>query len=119
MIDLNSFPITPAMAFTVAGAAAICVLLTQMLKHYLADWRFTQLLAWGITLVVVEIAGAAFVTEASLWERVYNGFLISLAGTSLATFGVEGVLNLLGAAGVGPRSDKALLARARKTIRDN
>lgn len=103
MFDLSMFPITPQMAYTVAGAAAICVLLTQLLKHYLPDWRFTNLLAWGVTLIVVEGAAVAFVADAPVGERAYNAFLVSLAGVSLATFGFETVVNLLGKAGVGPR----------------
>ena len=105
MMDMSQFPITPAMAYTVAGAAAICVLLTQLLKQYLADWRFTNLLAWALTLAVVEVAAALFVQDATMGERIFNGFLISLAGVSLGTFGYETVVNLLGAAGAGPRSD--------------
>jgi hypothetical protein len=100
------------MVYTVAGAAVVCVLLTQLLKHYLADWRFTNLLAWGLTLVVVEIAAVAFISGGTLWERAYNAFLMSLAGASLSTFGYEAVVNLLGKAGVGPRSDKAIIERA-------
>lgn len=103
MIDFSQFPITPGLVYTVAGAAAVCVLLTQWLKHYLADWRYTNLLALGITLAVVEIAAALFVEGATLAERLYNGFLLALAGASLATFGYEALANLFGKAGIGPR----------------
>lgn len=112
MFDLSMFPITPAMAYTVAGSAAICVLLTQLLKHYLPDWRFTNLLSWGLTFAIVELAGIAFVSTTTPAERAFNGLLISIAGAALGTFGWEAVFNLLGAAGVGPRSDKAIMERA-------
>lgn len=105
MIDMSQFPITPQMAYTVAGSAVICVLLTQLLKHYLADWRYTNLLAWGLTLVLVEAAAALFIGSASLGERMYNAFLISVAGASLATFGYELIVNLLSKAGIGPRAE--------------
>ncbi len=111
MIDLSAFPITPAMAYSVAGAAVICVLLTEWVKQYLPDWRYTSLLSLGLTLAIVEAAAALFVAGASLGERLFCGLLMSIAGASLATWGYEVVLNLIGKAGVGPRSDQALQRR--------
>ena len=111
------FPITPAMVGTVAGSAALCVLVTRWLKEYLPDWRYTSLLSLGITLVLVEIAAAAFLQDAPILERLYNGGLVALAGASLGVFGRETVLNILGVAGVGSRSDAALAAKARDVLR--
>jgi len=108
MFDLSMFPVSVDAAFTIAGAAAICVVLTQLLKVYLADWRFTNLIAWLVTLIVVEVAGLFVTPAGSLAQQLYNGFLYSLFGVALATFGYEMITNLLGKAGVGPRSDKAL-----------
>ena len=102
-MDLSQFPITPEMAYSVTGAAVICVVLTQLLKQYLPDWRYTNLLSWVVTLIVVEIAAGLFIKDVELGERLFNAFLVALAGTSLATFGYETVVNLIGAAGAGPR----------------
>jgi Na+/melibiose symporter-like transporter len=104
-MDISQFPITPEMAYTVTGAAVICLVLTQLLKQYLGDWRYTNLLAIGVTLVIVELAGAFFVDGAPLGERLFSGFLIALASAAAATLGYETVANLIGAAGRGPRAD--------------
>jgi len=104
-MDLTQFPITPEMAYTVAGAAAICVVLTQLLKGYLKDWRFTNLLGWVVTLAIVELGAVAFIETDTPLLRAYNAFLISIAGAALATLGYETLSNLLGKAGIGPRSE--------------
>lgn len=103
MFDLSMFPVTIDAAFTIAGAAVVCVVLTQLLKHYLPDWRFTNLLAWLVTLIVVEIAGLFATPAGGIPQQLYVGFLYSIFGVSLATFGFETIANLLGKAGVGPR----------------
>jgi hypothetical protein len=106
-MDLGIFPTTASAVVTIAGAAAVCVAITQWLKLYLSDWRYTNLLALGATFAIVEIAAAAFAAErAGALERAYGGFLVALFGASLATFGWELVSNLLGKAGVGPRADE-------------
>ena len=102
-MGLEQFPITPQMAYSVTGAAIVCVVLTQLLKKYLPDWRFTNLLSIGVTLVIVELAAAFFVEGAPLAERLFVGFLLSLGGTATATLGYETVVNVVGAAGAGPR----------------
>jgi len=110
LFDLSVFPITAGTVRTVAGSAVLCVLFTQLIKVQLPDWRWTNLLAWGITFTVVQIAGVWFAVELTLAERIYNGFLVSVGGVSLATFGYETLMNLLGLAGVGPRSQAGSLS---------
>ena len=102
-MDLSIFPTEASAVFTIAGAAVLTLLLIQWIKHYLPDWRWTNLLALGLTFVLVEIAAGAFVEGWTLWERLYRGFLIAFAGASLPTFGYELLMNLAGLAGVGPR----------------
>lgn len=101
MMTINLMELNTQALLTVAGAAAVCVLITQWLKQYLKDWRFTNLLAFGITFVLVE--AAVVVTGQTTAEGIFQGFITALAGASLATFGYETIINLLGAAGVGPR----------------
>jgi hypothetical protein len=113
---MDVFPTTPSVVYTIAGAAALGVLITAWLKKFLPDWRYTPLLCLGITFVLVEIAGGAFVHDVDIWERLYTGFLVALGGASLATFGREGLLNILGVAGVGARSDARLDAQARERV---
>lgn len=116
MFDLSMFPVSIEAAFTIAGATVICVILTQLLKHYLAEWRFTNLLAWGITLGFVEIAGVFLSAPGGLGKQLYIGALYALFGAALATFGYETIVNLLGKAGVGPRSSAAQLKVAEKMV---
>ena len=105
---MELFPITSATLWTLAGAAVWAVLMTTWVKHYLPDWRWTNLLALGLTLVAMVPIGLFLIEAGSAGERIVQSVLMSVIGTSLATWGREGLLNLVGLAGVGPRSDKAL-----------
>ncbi len=80
-------------------AAAFCILATQWLKHYLPDWRPTNLLALGLT-VAVELLAAGMAGRGAWFAAAWAG----LVGASLATFGYELLTNLAGWAGVGPRA---------------
>lgn len=104
-MDLSIFPTTASAVYTVAGAAVLCVLVTQWLKKYLNDSRWCNLIALCVTWVVVGIAAALLVTEpVGIGRRLFEGFLVGLVGASLATFGYEVLTNLAGIAGAGPRS---------------
>ena len=94
------FPITGEALLTVLGSAAFSVLISMWLKHYLADWRYTNLFVLGIAEL--------FAVTARL--------LVGMIGATLATFGYETVTNLLGLAGVGRRSDTAILAQAEVAV---
>lgn len=100
-MDFAQLPTTAQAVVSVGGATILCVALTQWLKKYLPDWRFTNLMAFVVTLVLVEIGG--IILGGIITERLYNGFLIALFGASLATFGYEAFSNLLGIAGIGSR----------------
>ena len=103
-MDLSIFPTTASGVFTVAGAAIICVLVVQWLKGYVTDSRWYNLAGLLITFAIVEVAGMFLVETASAGERLFIGFLVALAGASMATFGWETITNLAGKAGVGPRA---------------
>jgi len=81
-------------------AAAVCVLATQWLKRYLPDWRYTNLLALGVT-VAVELLAAGLGGSGEWFAAAWAGVL----GASLATFGYEALANLAGRAGIGPRGE--------------
>ena len=101
MID---FPLTLNAVLTVAGMAIISCLLAQWLKQYLADWRFTNLLVLGLNLVVALLAQAIRSGWRPSSEECFLAVLLGLFGASLATFGYETILNLLGKAGIGSRA---------------
>lgn len=113
---LEQYPRNAAMLFTSAGVIVFAVLVTQWLKAYLKDWRFTGLLCLGIAVVAEFVAGYIVNKRMSL-EIAAVAILLGFLGASVATFGYETVVNLLGKAGVGPRSDNALAAQARSLLK--
>ncbi len=106
------FPLSSAAMLTVVGSTAFATIMGMWLKAYLKDWRFTNLLVLSLGLLFAGLAQCI----ASAWrptgEALLAAFLIGLIGASLATFGYETVVNLLGKFGSGRRSDEALLATA-------
>lgn len=101
MPTMDIFAFSGDMLLTVAGAALACVVLTQWAKHYLPDWRYTNLLALALTVALCETAVALYTSRAV--SDFFDGLLWALLGASLATFGYEAITNLLGIAGIGPR----------------
>jgi hypothetical protein len=104
-MDFSLFPTDAKTVFTIGGAAVLTLLAIEWIKHLLPDWRLTNLAAFLVSLILVEIAAGAFIQEWTLWERLYKGFLVAFVGASLPTFGRESLLNLAGLAGLGPRAD--------------
>ncbi len=78
-------------------------LVGQWLKSYLAEWRYTTLLVLGLALLAAVIAQCIATGWRPDSEAIFVAVLIGFFGASLATFGYETILNLLGKAGVGPR----------------
>ncbi len=115
-MDLSMFPVTAQTLWTLAGTAVWSALMTQWIKHYLPDWRWTNLLALGLTLLIVLPVGILIIAEGTLGERIVQSILMSVAGTGLATWGYEGIVNLLGKAGIGPRSPAALMQKAETLV---
>lgn len=95
---MNTFPLNPDGMLNPAVAAALAALLAQWLKAYLPEWRFTNLLVLGLA-IAVELAAAWLSGTHNWWVAVWAGFI----GASVATFGYETVMNLLGLAGAGAR----------------
>jgi hypothetical protein len=63
-------------------------------------------------VVGVEFA-AAWVSQGKMDGQIaFAAILLGFLGASVATFGYETVVNLLGKAGVGPRSDERLISEA-------
>ena len=112
------FPITGEALLTVLGSAAFAVVISMWLKHYLADWRFTNLLVLGIS-ELFAVAARLIVGGPVDGPGILGAVLVGLAGATLATYGYETVTNLLGLAGIGRRSDTALLAQAERVVLDS
>jgi uncharacterized protein (DUF486 family) len=100
MVD---FPVTPEATLTVVGIAFVTYVVTALLKQYLPDWRFTNLLAWGIAFVVAFVAAVGVAGWNVYKADLFKAFMTALFGVGLATFGHEFMANMLGYFGVGTR----------------
>jgi hypothetical protein len=108
-MELDNFPINAAMLYSAVGAILFSGLMTQWLKKYLENWRFTSLLCLGLA-VGFELA-AAWISQKGLSAEVaFSAVLLGILGASVATFGYEVIVNLLGLVGKGPRSDERLVS---------
>lgn len=110
------FPISASAVLTIAGAAILVALLGLWLKHYLTDWRFTNLLVLGLAIAIVVLAQCVVTNWQPSGEALFSAFLVALVAASLATFGYETIANTLGRMGLGPRSPEAQIAQARETL---
>ena len=99
------YPTTTEAFLSVAGVAIFGALVTQWLKLYLPDWRFTQLL----TLAICEVFAVLATLVQSAWnpmpDNIWQAVMLGFFGACLATFGYEGVENIRGKLGAGPRAD--------------
>ena len=109
------FPITGEALLTVLGSAAFAAVISMWFKHYLPDWRWTNLFVLGIS-EMFAVAARLIVGGPVTWPGILGAVLVGIAGASLATFGYEAVTNWLGLAGIGKRSDVQLLAEAERTV---
>lgn len=107
------FPIAAEALLTVVGSALFAGLVTQWLKQYIAGWRYLQLVVLALALLF-SLAAQAIVSQGLTWAGAMAALLIGFAGASLATFGYEGIVNIRGALGKGPRSEAALLDSAKE-----
>lgn len=108
MTGFEDFPINAAMLYSAVGAILFSGLATQWLKKYLENWKFTSLLCLG--LAVAFEFGAAWVSQGKMNPEIgFAAFLLGLLGASVATFGYEVIVNMLGLLGKGPRSEERLI----------
>jgi hypothetical protein len=110
------FAVTPQALLTVVGIAVVAVLVTQWLKHFLPDWRWTPLLVLGVCAVLAGVATWIELVHSETGSKFFTAGLLALVGASLAVFGYEAIVNALGRAGVGPRSEAALERSAREAL---
>lgn len=95
------FPITPEAVGTLVGAAFMAGILTQWLKKYLGDWRWTQLLVLVLS-IALQLGATVYSRRFDWWGACMWGFL----GASITAFGYEAIANLLGIFGAGSRAVK-------------
>jgi hypothetical protein len=110
------FPITSEALLTLFGAVIVAIIAGLWLKRYLPDWRYTPLVVLACTELVLLLVLFATTGWRPGSEQLVSVALMALFGASLETFGYEAVVNALGLAGFGHRSDMAQLERARERV---
>jgi hypothetical protein len=118
---MEHIPITAGALATFAGALFIAVVAGLWVKRFLPDWRWTPLAVLVVTVGLV-IGGTALARAAA--GDALRGRDTALAAfwglfaATLETFGYEAVVNALGLAGIGKRSDAALDKQAQARLLD-
>lgn len=101
------------------GVAVFVAIVLQWLKHYLPDWRWTNLVGLGLGEIAAVVASTIIFGGKPGPDVIFAAIMIGLFGSSLATFGYEGITNILGMLNVGGRSDRALKKRALEAAREH
>ena len=99
------YPIDVSAFLTVAGVALFASAVTQWLKSYLADWKWTQLLVLILSMVGAGLAGFIDASWHPTANAVFSAVVVGFWGATVATFGYEAVQNWRGLIGAGPRSE--------------
>ena len=110
------FPVTSEALLTLFGGVIVAIIAGLWLKRYLPDWRYTPLVVLACTELVLLLVLFATTGWRPGSEQLVSVALMALFGASLETFGYEAIVNALGLAGFGHRSDMAQLERARETV---
>ena len=110
------FPITSEALLTLFGGVIVAIIAGLWLKRYLPDWRYTPLVVLACTELVLLLVLFATTGWRPGSEQLVSVALMALFGASLETFGYEAIVNALGLAGFGHRSDMAQLERARERV---
>jgi len=110
------FPVTSEALLTLFGGVIVAIIAGLWLKRYLPDWRYTPLVVLACTELVLLLVLFATTGWRPGSEQLVSVALMALFGASLETFGYEAIVNALGLAGFGHRSDMAQLERARERV---
>jgi hypothetical protein len=87
---------------SLAGMSALIAILVQLLKRYLGEWRYTQLLAMGIGLVVGLVA--TWIVVGLSPRTVLDAVLLAIVAGATSSGFYELGSNLAGLAGKGDRA---------------
>lgn len=99
------FPTQPEGLLNPVIAAVVAQLIALWLASYLKDWRWKDLLCLALTcavLLAARIAGGQ--AESLTYNGVFSALWLGFVGASIAAFGYETVMNLLGMVNRGPRA---------------
>ena len=100
-----------SLGFSIAFAALIGL----WAKAFIKEWRFRPFVVLILTLAV-RLAGL-YAGARPTPEQIYNVALVTFGAVCLETFGYEAIINALGKAGVGSRSESAQVEQAMDLLR--
>lgn len=109
-----SLSLTDVLSF--GGAVVVAVIVGLWAKHALADWRWTPWVVLAGTVAVMVVIQLIVAEWRATSADIAKAVLLAVLGATLETWGYEAVVNALGAAGIGRRSEEALLERAQTTV---
>jgi hypothetical protein len=115
------FPTHPEQFINPVIAAVVAQLVALWIGQYLREWRWKDLLGLAITFAILLAArlsippaaggplplGEAGVRAGVTASDLFVVLWLSFVGASIATFGYETVMNLLGMANRGPRAQSS------------
>ena len=92
---------------TLTGMAAIIALWIQLIKRVLPDFRWTNVVAIALGLVMGLVA--TWIAKGLSARTVLDAILLALVAGCASSGIYETITNLRGLAGVGPRSDSEMI----------
>ena len=115
VIPLNLAELTGSLV----GLAVWAWFVAQWAKDALPDWRWTNWVALGVVTATAVLGVFILNAMRPTAEQVMWSVLLAVMATSLETWGYEAIANGIGKVlGVGSRSDAAIEARAKATLRE-
>ena len=111
------YPTTTALFLKVAGIALFAGAVTTWLRKFLPDWRLTPVLVLVVSIATSAAAAGIQYAGDVTWSRFFSACANGFWGATLATFGYEGIANILSFINVRPRTADRALDAARE-LRD-
>lgn len=115
---MNEFPITPQAVLTLLGMTALVTVATAIVRQWVTDKRWVNLIAIGIGFLIAIVATYAVYGGYTV-SNVLEALLLALAAGAGASGLWELGTNLLGKAGVGDRSDAGLMLKTLEAFKSD
>lgn len=114
MEEVVIYPTTTALFLKVAGVALFAGAVTTWLRKFLPDWRLTPVLVLVLAMAASVTAAVIQFRAALTWSRVFSACAAGFWGATLATFGYEGIANILSFINLRPRTEDRAIDAARE-----
>jgi len=110
------FPVTSEALRSVFGLAFLIAVIVQIAKLFITETRVLNLVAVAAGLLIGLVAVFVNTMGHPTGEDVFQGVMVGILAVGLATLGYEGILNIAGLVGFGPKSDTSRLAEAKLRV---